>query len=472
MHRPPETNDPQDACSRPTIRPHRRQWLIARTDSVAGLPDHFRVEALDDGLFLHHDPDLRIDASVPGVLTLGLLVGDAAATPAHLRHHLSGRFVTIAESRLHLDATGSMAVFYARDPAAVVCSSSVALIVQVAGVATLARELRWRGRSMNWDPSPSCRALRFSRLFFDQALDLKSGRPEQLPRPPLSIAGDPAERLAEYLARFMTALATLSRPIYLPLTAGNDSRTLLAAALAQKLDFTAYTDLRGGRSVVDDHVAKRLARRYGFRHISNWPGARDEAGSSAYAAHTAGCEGDSGSEQVLNSLYRMFPPGAITLSGGVFEIGRLFYLKRLGAISFDDPAEAALATASAFNSTDAPVVEALEQWIRYRQQHPVAGMNMIELFYLDQRLGGWASANRQAEDSTGLTRLTPMNSWEAISILLSVPPDQRVRATVQADAMERLLPGIGSAEPLNPRFPRDLPARFHFWARSAFRRRT
>lgn len=398
-------------------------------------------------------------------------MGDASETPAELRHLHSGRFVTIGDLRLFPDATGSMAVFYAEDPGPVVCGSSIALIVQATGARTLTRKLEWIGKSINWDPSPSSRALGFRRLFSDQVLDLRTGKAKHASRSLLQVTGDPGALLADYLARYMDALKSLPHPVYLPLTAGYDSRTLLAAALSRKLDFIAFTDVRGGRSVIDDHVARRLARRYGFRHLSNWPGARDEAGLRAYSTHTAGCEGDSGSVKILNRLYDLIPQGAVTLSGGVFEVGRVFYRKRLGAIDFENPKEAAIAIATEFLTDDEAVVEALEQWVRYRQEHPVAGMSMIELFYLDQRLGAWASANRQSSDSTGLNGLTPMNSWEAISILLSVSPEDRLDATVQTDAMERLLPGITSAARFNPRFPHDLPARASFRLRSAFRRR-
>jgi hypothetical protein len=452
------------------IRPHRRQWLIGRADSIEGIPEHFQVRSLCEGLFLHHDPELRIDDTVPAILTLGLLVGDAFNTRAELRHHHSGRFVTIEHSTLYLDATGSMAVFYAQDPGTVICSSSIALIVQVTGAPTLSRELQWIGKSMNWDPSPSCRALGFMRLFSDQALDLKSGRPQHVPRPLLPVTGDPGSLLAEYLVRYMDALKSLSGPIYLPLTAGYDSRTLLAAAISQRLDFTAYTDLRGRRSVIDAHIARRLARRYRFRHVFNWPGEKDEAGLRAYSLHTAGSEGDSGTIKILNRLYDMIPQGAITLSGGVFEVGRVFYRRRLGSIEFEKPREAAHAIAAEFLTDDSSVIEALEQWIYYRQKHTVAGMSMIELFYLDQRLGAWASANRQSSDSVGLNALTPMNSWEAISILLSVPSEERMRTTVQTDAMEILVPAITSAERINPRFPYDLAGQASFWVRAALRR--
>src|SRR3712207_6343024 len=114
-------------------------------------------------------------------MTLGLLVGDARSTPADRRHHHSGRFVTIEDTKLFLDATGSMAVFYAHVRGDVVCSSSIALIVQATNAPTLARELQWLGKSMNWDPSPSCRALGFKRLFSDQFLDLRSGTPQHVP---------------------------------------------------------------------------------------------------------------------------------------------------------------------------------------------------------------------------------------------------------------------------------------------------
>jgi hypothetical protein len=300
---------------------------------------------------------------------------------------------------------------------------------------------------------------------------LRSGTPQHAPRPLLPVTGNPGTLLAEYLTRYMETLKSFSAPIYLPLTAGYDSRTLLAAALSQKLEFTAFTDLRGRRSSVDAHIARRLARRYGFRHVLNWPGAKDEAGLRAYSSHTAGSEGDSGATKVLNRLYDGIPQGAITLSGGVFEVGRVFYRKRLGSIDFEELSAAARALAAEFLTDDSSVVEALEQWIRYRQKHPIAGMSMVELFYLDQRLGAWASANRQSSDCTGLTGLTPMNSWEAISMLLSLPSEERTHTPIQTDAMELLVPGITSAERFNPKFPHDLAGRASFWARGALRRK-
>jgi hypothetical protein len=96
---------------------------------------------------------------------------------------------------------------------------------------------------------------------------------------------------------------------------------------------------------------------------------------------------------------------------------------------------------------------------------------MVDLFYLDQRLGAWGSANRQAVDACGITRLTPMNSWQAISILFAVPEHQRRTGALQEAAMERLVPGIGSAEPFNPRFPKDVPARLSFVLRKIQRQR-
>jgi hypothetical protein len=435
-----------------TVKIHHKQWLITRDAKLPTLQPKFRTMELGAGTFLHYEASLsvtRVNGSgcESEIVVLGLLLGDQPDRGC-------GRFVVVRYPWLNLDATGTMGVFYFKKPITIICSSSTSLISEVSGSQVQGRELRWE-EGINWDPLPGARIAGLRKLFCDQVLDLRTGHVSTRTVPFAPRIGGRldgvAEELAEYLHLTVQQLAGLDRPIFLGLTAGRDSRTLFSALLHCKVRFEAFTLHRGKNIGTDAQVAGGLCEKYGIRHrllVSSSKPRFSELDN--LKRHTAGTEGDAAKEDVLGDYYRDLPSNAIVLHGGVFELGRRYYENRLKSVKFAASREVAEGIASAFGESSRSVLAPLRAWYRYRRRYPIEGMDYVDLFYLDQRRGGWGAANQQAQDSFGPDQVILANSWKAISLLMSTPANLRRKAVIQMRAAEILLPGITTIMAINP----------------------
>jgi hypothetical protein len=432
------------------LKVHRRQWIITRDEAPPIVDPEFRTTELGGGCFLHYEASLpvrHIQGADDQTIVLGILLGDNADRGC-------GRFVAIRYPWLSLDATGTLGVVFFKQPSSVICSSSIALIHEACGLIPSGRELR-RDEGINWDPLPATRVPGLRKMFCDQELDLRTGRVATRPIPyaPSDSEGASAlvETMASYLSETVHELASLGRPLFLALTAGRDSRTLLSALLHAKVPFEAFTLCRDSRGTSDAKVAADLCQKFGVRHRSLTPSAkRHIANLEKLKRHTGGAEGDAAQEDVLGDYYRDFPTDAIVLHGGVFELGRRYYENRFVSVNFANSRVAAKGIADAFGEKAKHVAAPLRTWHRYRQAHPIERMDFLDMFYLDQRRGGWGASNQQAQDAFGPDQVIIANSWRAIELLMSPPRTLRTSAAIQMGAAELLTPGIATAVPINP----------------------
>jgi hypothetical protein len=433
-----------------TVKIHRRQWIITKRSQSPELGTDFRSMELGLGTYLHYESSLsirRIENAHGTTVILGILVG-------HDPDRNCGRFAAISFPWLSVDATGAMGVFYFKRPSTVICSSSTSLVQAVSGDRAIGRHLRW-GHGINWDPPPSARIRGLRKLYCDQVLNLATGKVAQR-TVPCEIAvqvreNSTKEALAQYLNRTVQQLAGMGRPIFLGLTAGRDSRTIFSALLAAGVPFQAFTLLRGRTGTTDARIAAELCKAYEIQHELLKPSeTRKVEELEKLKIHTAGAEGDAGQEDVLGDYYRDMPDDAIVLHGGVFELGRRYYESCFACVKFESSREAADGIADAFSERSSSVLAPLRAWHRYRQKNPIKGMDFVDMFYLDQRRGGWGASNQQAQDAFGPEQVLVANSWMAIGLLMSPPLPARRTAEVQMQAIELLAPGITTLVPINP----------------------
>lgn len=431
------------------IEVHRRQWIITRSATVPSKLVHFATQQLGGGkAYLHRHPLLNA-ASVGSSLVLGTIVPTARYGDQLYRE--TGSFVVIDWPWLTTDAFASMGVFYFPGPKDIVCSSSVALISDAKDLPIAGRKLDWSQR-MNWDPVPTSRISGLRKMFCDQALNLVTGTTEHRNRS-VSIKQSEthaAAGLAEHFANVVRRTREQYDRILLPLTAGKDSRTIFSALMATGTPFEAFTYLVAGeRSRIDARVASDLCKRFGVSHFriaaENAIGDADK-----FARHTGGSEGDAGQTLARGNFYRYFRLGDVILSGGGFEVARRFYEDDFRSVPLEASKVAAKKIAEQFKESDPRVIGGLRTWFQYRRAHPVESMDYIDEFYLDQRLGGWLSANRQGRDAYLPSSLTPAISWNCMEYLMSTTPERRAAGTIQMQAMERLVPGITTLAPFNP----------------------
>lgn len=423
-----------------------------------GIEEDFLTIEITEQLILHYDPDLKVSyydwPDGRKTIILGLIIG-RPENPETIHYH-SGRFVSITSGYLQLDATGSMGVFYNTDktsePQGIICGSSTALISEIAQLELKGRDLKLA--EMNWDPAPLTRLPNMKRLFIDQRINLNEGTIEVIQRSIQSInieLGSASTLLAKETLGIVMELKKIQRPIYLAMTGGSDSRFLFSALIKAEVNFESFTLLLDNvGSKIDAKIAKSICNKYGIRHQSIRPNGVNKEELKIFHAHSGRAGGDRADKYVLGNYYRSIPDDAIVLHGGCFEIGKRFYESKLKNVRFSNVEIAVNDIEKSFEKLDIKATGALKEWINHRSKYSLNNIDWIDAFYIDQRRGAWGSANRQAEDCFKFDWLIIANSWSIINILLGISVEHRRNNMVQEAAMNYLLPGISTIEPINP----------------------
>jgi len=259
-------------------------------------------------------------------------------------------------------------------------------------------------------------------------LDLDTMLPErfwpdnQLPARSLAQCVDEAAPLFEGLLRG----AHHRFPLALPITAGFDSRTILAATRSFAKDVFHYTlrphDMNSDHE--DLEITGRLLRQLGLQHHQiRCPSATsrdfwtlyDESVSPAHTIASRLAEG-------LSQEYR---PGHVSLSGHGSEIYRCFYYH-----GGNHPlAVDGTWLANKVGMRGVPgAEEVFGSWLKGAQSAAdSSGIMILDLFYWENRVGRWA-ANGQAQWDIVHERFTPSNCRVLLECMLS------------ADRLNRLAP--------------------------------
>jgi hypothetical protein len=446
-----------------------RQFVCTNSDfAIPG----WKAVALPDGWTLHHHPDAAVQvlSAAPGapVLRIGHAFNlDAAGETG------AGRYALLKWPEIMPDAGALLALHYgARDGRAVV-SSSARLAAQVLDGTPRPIEGSAPLRpcsAFNYIPSPGSPFAGLRKLYHDQTLDLAAFRVLHRPSPIRSLGSYDAALgvVAGELVRFAEELrARIPGTVYLPLTAGLDSRTIAAAFVAAGLPFEAVTlDFRG-KPRSDVTVAQAICRRLGVRHRALRLERPDPAAIARIGEHVAGAVlGWDHSDVYPGGGYRYLGAGDAMIVGGCFEIGRqLTGETRFKDIDFDTATGAEVWRRRA-GAPGAPAYTGLlDDWIAWRRAHPLE-MDFAAAFYLDQRIGGWRAAIEHGYDLLPGLSICPANNPQIYSAMITPAPEAQREGRLQKEAIALLAPEL-MAFPINPpplrqrlgRLHRDLVAR-------------
>lgn len=447
-------------CDWPGMRPpapeacagsvHARQFVITSAD-LPGRPD-WTVRSLGDGYKLYHHNKLTVAPS--GADDRCWAIGEVVAVNgerswSRYQDLPAGRYVLLDWPHLRLDASGLLGVYYWRHGGHTFATSSPAL----AGLLTQGgRRTAWpfRPAGLNWFPPPSAPSGGVVRLLRDQRLDIRSGQAHAEARPLVPMNSEQAAReaLSAELVATVTSAAGKATRVWLALTAGLDSRTILAALLASGTRFSAFTFRYPGSATQDCILAASICRYLGVPHRIVDPLPFDAGMRRRWEEHTFRSYSDADDRVLFPSgHYRFLEEGEIFMRGGCFEVGRRFYAHHLKGLD--------LMTATGeqivrrFERTAAPEASApLDRWLGWRRTHD-NGLDLIDAFYLDQRVGGWLSSVEQALDVLPATSLQPANSGRILRALLTPPAAHRASGVLQRGAIRDMAPGL-LRFPVNP----------------------
>jgi hypothetical protein len=241
------------------------------------------------------------------------------------------------------------------------------------------------------------------------------------------------------------------RPSIVPVTAGRDSRLVLAAALRAGIDFEAMTG--GAPDSPDVLGAAELCRAAGIAHHLAPPDPHgDPWSATAEAARILGL-GTSGTASLGDaSGFPLGPrPGPPVLwhTGQGGEIARAYYR---GAAGGDrDAVVAGLERVFCGRRTgrSEPLAEpgrasvrgAIEAWADARLAAGARVEDLPDLFYLDERMGSWAGPTHGAlewvQDSTA-----PLWSSRLLAHMLGGSPEQRAAEAFHDAVLRELAPEL------------------------------
>ncbi len=456
---------------------YRRQFILGPARSGIGLGwPRFSVAG---GYTLEAHPDLAVrqirDADVELTL-LGIILDPAHPERTDLEvladllavagsedllleelYRMGGRWVLIVSAPsgtvlLH-DACGLRQVVHATTPRGTWCASQPGLLAAELGLAPDPAGLEFMSSLYVssyrefWWPGTSTPFAEVAQLLPNHALDLSTGRVRRYwpraPRRPASMDAG-AERAATLLSGIVEAAARRA-PLAIALTAGVDSRAVLAAARPFAGDAYIYTLTNPalGLHERDAATAERVVTGVGLRHHRiECPTAMDPWFEPVYWGNVATPHVKWGA--TVQGLFRAYPPDHLGLTGNCSEISRRGY-RRMGRIDPPDLARLENMVGNRFAQ------QQIRIWLDDARQVPdELDYLLVDLYYWENRMGRWLASGHLEFDLAQET-IAPFNCRAIADALLGIdipdrdPPASRAHKRI----IELLWPEL-LAEPFNP----------------------
>ena len=454
-------------------------WVLT-SGATPELPSAWITSAFGAGRFIH-DPALALQhKGTPGGEAELLLIGHAADSERELTNSrqvavylynvlcsddgsfrsldeavmwLGGRFIVVARLGdalcVHVDAAASRSCYWGEDErSGVVLASHATLVGKMVGDDS-SEKARWvlghpeyKNPAGIYLPGTITACDQAQLVFANCRLEIKDGRGSHVRFFPPTDAAPVEERSVELAAeqflaevRFQLGAALTQTPgSVLALTSGSDSRAIAQSTidLLHDFDTTAMTyhffERSAEHTKVDLLGANRLAENLGLQHrildVAPW----DPAGRFAKLYNrTFPVWARFGS--LARTIYEGLSARESLIIGVGGEVGTAFYLVRT-AEEITPEVLASKFTQTPF-AQDPRLVEEFARYMEYTQLDPAhsGGYDLLDLFYWEHRLSGWA-AYWYSEMDFGPTVVLPLNSRRLYCAMLSVPFEDRVKKSI------------------------------------------
>lgn len=347
---------------------------------------------------------------------------------------LGGRWLLITADAVYLDPTGSQPAVFS--PERKVVASSSGLIPadtdeELAGAFDVVRRNGWYpfGLTPQWG---------VQRLLPNHALDLHSWTTFRChyrhPVAPISLEQG-AAAVVEAVHAVGKACAS-EYGLFAALTAGRDSRMLLAALrpFIEVAEFwTAWSDARC--NATDAQIARILAKRFGIRHRFLKRVPTTKADIEGWLDRSGWVTAGARSRNHL--MGDLAAGGRVIANGAAGEVSRAFYWND------DDLAEIPLTPEEVVTRVKAPltavVLEAAETWLSGLRGHD--RFHVLDLLYLEHRVGGWASPGNLGSPRTAPT-IFFLSRRNAIDAMLAAAPDVKRSGTFPVEVIRQAWPEL------------------------------
>ncbi|MBA4098790.1 MAG: hypothetical protein C0484_18750 [Rhodospirillum sp.] len=364
------------------------------------------------------------------------------------------------------DASCSLGVNYRQTETGLWISSSVALLGEHLPHVEPAPRIPWRiahVKGMDWIPAPLTTREGIYKLLPQRTIDPVSGtqHPVQY-NPPAAATGDLAAQFASALKMVLANWAGWGfAQTQIGLTAGLDTRTVLAAACAANIDVHAYTIGTPYMERRDRVLPPRIAVLAGVPHrFAVFPAVDPEdaaARRAIIAEHMDGATAHPTFDHLAHhDRGATNGPSLSAANGTCFEVGRCFFWPRFARSGLAEarPTADQVLGAFMFQSTWRPEPiepwrEAIQRWLDTLSDDVSLAPDWRDRFHLDQRLCSWNSNVQRSNDLLDSTTFTPANCLWMFDLLLRPEPRRREIGALQKEAIRLMAPHLLQI-PINP----------------------
>lgn len=444
---------------------YSRQFVILKKDAHL---EGFRQEALWDGWLLQFHPDLPVFMDrEKKLLLLGIAWQAMPGKPSpeqemkaiepgpdgeipldtlfRMEETWCGRYVLIAGDRVLMDATGKMAVYYAREG----ISGNLSLLAKVCGL----KENPYKPQSvtLNWMPGPRTPYAEIRQCMPSQIFRLAAGQVESRAcLSPLPEEGMDREALLHEIVRcFDASLRNMEKALegwklLAALTGGYDSRALLALLHHAGVSFDAFTLEHAHISKADTSLPPLLSQRagVGYQWVPRSPADYSKELENEYVAFTSGLIQDEdrvfygfGQYQALLKKYGK----CVFLRSAIWGT-----LAERYAAAFDSQGPNSVFYQWFGIADHSPEKESLEEYLEWMRAHPQPGLSPADAFFWDQREGSWMGPIENGFDlMEGCMSLHPANCRYILSLLSRFPREERITKAYEAAIAACAFPEIG-----------------------------
>ncbi len=440
-----------------------KQVLIGARHHLSAHPDLELTHVASGGksltlLGFALDPDHPEAGNKQILLRLMEVIGTCDDVFQHI-DTLGGRWALIvhdgAETIMLHDATAQRQVYHARDVAtgAVVCASEPGLMAERLGLTMDTKAVDFiKSRKTDdfeiyWMPGDTSLYAEISALLPNHCLSLTTGNCRRFwpLQPPAPIQYAHALTECVRLLRGQLRSVALRHPLAVPMTAGWDSRLMLALCRDHADDLYAFTLAYPNLPVDarDVAVPAKLLASIGIRHhVIPYPKTIDVVFKEIFRRNNASAnEAYCADVQALNEVY---PENRVCVTGDAAEIVKCYYArKRPGPepISSTELADFSRLGRHPF------AIEAFARWLEDADAPPI---DLLDLFCWEQMSGRWQSKVR-AEYDMVQESFAPLNNRRLLVTMLTVDaglrraPDYRMFTDLITGLWQEVL-----TEPINP----------------------
>jgi hypothetical protein len=267
------------------------------------------------------------------------------------------------------------------------------------------------------------------------------------------------QALASTLKTIVTNWArTDFRERFVTLTAGVDTRTILAAAKASKLDVETCTTKHPHTPSKDVVLPPRLAASVGLRHrffgLRTLDPAEIAARRAIIAEHLDGATFHPTSRSFAEGSDDFWHDSGRTIATGhVFGVAKCYFWETFAKAGLAEKHPSADQVLRAFFPHQPEPLpfwrEAIGTWLESLSDPVPLQLDWRDRFYLDQRLGGWNSQVQRLPDLLDCEFFYPGNCLWVFRLLFRDAPERRQEAQAQRRAIKLLAPPLMEF-PINP----------------------